>query len=58
MEQVIRLHFVIDLYNPKKFLNEDRLFQKEEQNRNKYKKLIMFTYKLSYRLPKKILAFR
>ena len=52
-----RLSLVIDLYNPKKFLNEDKLFQKEEQNRNKYKKLIMFTYKLSYRLPKKILAF-
>ena len=53
-----RLHFIIDLYKPKKFLNEDELFQKEEQNRNKYKKLIMFTYKLSYRLPKKMLAFR
>ena len=52
-----RIHLVIDLKKPKGLFEDNELFKKEELKRTKFKKLIIYIFKLTYYYPRKCLSF-
>ncbi len=49
-----RLHLIIDLKDPKNLFEDSEKFYREELKRRKYKKIIIFTFNILYKYPKKI----
>ncbi|MAZ68123.1 MAG: hypothetical protein CMG49_01880 [Candidatus Marinimicrobia bacterium] len=50
-----RLHLIIDLKNPKNLFTDLEKFSKDQYKREKYKNLIILTFNIFYKYPRKII---